>query len=185
MPAGSSIRTPTRCRAACTASACPWSMGCRTGSSCGSGATGTSTICASSTAASRWHRWPWSARSRSGAVPRSRSCRRSRSSPRPSSPTTSSSIGCASWRFSIPACGSGWPTCGVSRPRRRRSTTMAGSRRSCAISTAPSSRCTRRSWSPPSATGSPSTSPSRGTTATTRPCSASPTTSRSATAAPT
>ena len=44
--------------------------------------------------------------------------------------------------------------------------------------------CTRRSWSPPSATGSPSTSPCNGTTATTRPCCASPTTSRSATAAP-
>ena len=42
----------------------------------------------------------------------------------------------------------------------------------------------RRSWSPPSATGSPSTWPCSGTTATTRPCCASPTTSRSATAAP-
>ena len=71
------------------------------------------------------------------------------------------------------------------RPRRSSCTTMAGSRRSSAISTAPSSPCIRRSWSPPSATGSRSTSPCNGTTATTRPCCASPTTSRSATAAPT
>ena len=33
----------------------------------------------------------------SGAAPRSPSCRRPRSSRRPSSPTTSSSTGCASW----------------------------------------------------------------------------------------
>ena len=161
-----------------------WSTACRTGWSCGSGAMGTSTICASSTAASRWHRWRWSARSTTGGAPRSPSCRRSRSSPRPSSPTRSSSIGCASWRSSIPACGSGWPTCGGAAqggdaPLRWRGRGVRALSRPRQAAAAPADRGRR-----PSATGSRSTWPCSGTTATTRPCSASPTTSRSATAAP-
>ena len=53
MPAGSSTRTPTRCRAACTASAPRSSTRCRSTSTCASGATARSTSCASATAIPR------------------------------------------------------------------------------------------------------------------------------------
>ncbi len=50
MPGVSSTRTPTRCRAACTGSACPSSMRCRRSCSCASGATARSTRSSSPTA---------------------------------------------------------------------------------------------------------------------------------------
>jgi hypothetical protein len=96
--AESSTRTPTRSRAACTASACRSSTRSPTGWSCGSGATGTSTGCGSWTAATPPRRWRRGARRAAGAGPRSPSCRRSRSSRRPSSATRRSSTACASSR---------------------------------------------------------------------------------------
>ena len=95
-------------------------------------------------------RWRWSARRTAGAAPRSPSCRRSRCSRRPSSPTRSSSTGCASWPSSTPACGSGCADHAArTRPRRRRCTTRAGVEafvRYLDRSQAAAAR--RRSWSP-------------------------------------
>ena len=53
MPAGNSTRTPTRSRAACTASASRWSTRCPRGSICASSATARSGSCAFTTACPR------------------------------------------------------------------------------------------------------------------------------------
>ena len=80
MPAVSSTRTRTRCRAGCTGSACRWSTRCRRGSTCGSSATARNGSCASTTACPR---------RRSPSWVRRRRCRRdrdARSRPAPRSP---------------------------------------------------------------------------------------------------
>ena len=123
---------------------------------------------------------------KAATAPKSPSCPRPKPSPWWSSISRRWNTACASWRSSIRASTSFWPTAAIPSPSRSTSITRAGSRPSSAISTSPRARSSSgRSPSCMKRTASPSKWRCSGTTATTKTCSASPTTSPSATAAPT